>query len=147
MTDIARQLERIAASYGIRDVYAFGSRVEEIAGRARGASQVADSAGEANPASDVDIAVQPGAGRRLDARDKVRVAAELEDLFAAQRVDLVVLGEASPFLAVEVIRGELLYTADPTAQAEHELYILRRAADLAPFEAERVRMILSGGGR
>src|SRR6266545_3487460 len=68
---------------------------------------------------------------------------DLETLFDVPRVDLVVLGEASPLLAVEVIRGELLYTDDPLGQAEHELYILRRAADLAPFQRERVQQIFT----
>jgi hypothetical protein len=77
----------------------------------------------------------------------VRLAIELEDLFGVPRVDLVVLLEASALLAVEVIRGELLHTSDPLAQAEHELYILRREADLAPFRRERVQQILKHGAR
>jgi hypothetical protein len=95
----------------------------------------------------VDVAVQPARGHSLDAQDRVRLTLELEDLFGAPRVDLVVLSEARPFLAVDVIRGELLYTSNPDAQAEHELYVLRRAADLAPFEQERIRMILEEGAR
>ncbi|MBI3981632.1 MAG: nucleotidyltransferase domain-containing protein [Gemmatimonadetes bacterium] len=135
-------LERIAERYGLRDVYVFGSRAKEMAARVKGISPP-----ETQPAADVDVAVQPRSGRVPDARDRVRLATELEDLFDAPRVDLVILSEARPFLAVEVVRGELLYTADPRAQAEHELYILRRAADLAPFQRERVREILAGGAR
>jgi len=63
------------------------------------------------------------------------------------RVDLVVLPEAPPFLAVEIIRGELLFSEDLGKQAEDELYILRRAADLAPFALERQRLVLREGGR
>jgi hypothetical protein len=59
-------------------------------------------------------------------------------------VDLVVLPEADPFLALDVIRGELLTCADADAQAEDELYVLRRAGDLARFARERWRLILSG---
>jgi hypothetical protein len=70
--------------------------------------------------------------------------AELEDLFGAGRVDLVSLPEASPFLAVEIILGELLYEVDADRTAEYELFVLRRAADLAPFERERVRGVLAG---
>lgn len=142
MGTLRAQLEQVAARYGLRDVYAFGSRAEEIAGRVRGGPH-----GAARPASDVDVAVQPQRGRVLDARDRVRLTLELEDLFEAGRVDLVVLSEARPFLAVDAVRGELLYSADPREQAEHELYILRRAADLAPLQRERVDQILTGGAR
>ncbi|HUE96702.1 MAG TPA: hypothetical protein VMN39_08585 [Longimicrobiaceae bacterium] len=48
---------------------------------------------------------------------------------------------------MDVLRGELLFTADPRAQAEHELYLLRRVADLAPFQRERVRSVLRSGAR
>jgi len=62
-------------------------------------------------------------------------------------VDLVVLSEADPFLALDVIRGELLWCVDPDVQAEDELYILRRAGGLAPYARERCRLILSGETR
>jgi hypothetical protein len=77
----------------------------------------------------------------------VRLTIDLEDLFGADRVDLVILPEASAFLALEAIQGELLYCEDEDDQAEYELYVLRRAGDLAPFERERREMILGGGGR
>jgi len=83
----------------------------------------------------------------LSALDRVRIANELEGLFGVARVDLVVLSEAPSILAVEVIRGELLYTSDPLAQAEHELYVLRRAADLAHFQHERVEQIFTSRAR
>jgi hypothetical protein len=70
--------------------------------------------------------------------------AELEDLLGVGRVDLVSLPEAPPFLAVEIVNGELLYEVDPDRAAEYELYVLRRAGDLAPFEHERVRGVLAG---
>ena len=57
------------------------------------------------------------------------------------------LPEAQPFLAVEIIRGELLCCLDPYERAEMELYVLRRAADLAPFERRRREVILKEGAR
>lgn len=135
-------LPELAARFGLRDLYAFGSRAREIVrGAGRGHTDPASAA------SDLDIGVQPRPGRRLSARDRVRLADDLERLFGVPRVDLVVLGEAPPFLAAEVVSGELLHTADPHEQAEHELYILRRAADLAPFRRERVAAVLSSGAR
>jgi len=60
------------------------------------------------------------------------------------RVDLIVISEADPFLAVEIVRGELLFCEDLDRQAENELYILARAGDLARYRRERVESILSG---
>jgi hypothetical protein len=62
------------------------------------------------------------------------------------RVDLVILGEADPFLALDIIRGELLYCADKDVEAEEELHVLRRAGDLAPYARERWKQILTGSG-
>lgn len=133
------ELKEVGARYGLTALYAFGSRAIEVASRIRG--QAIDSE---TPGSDVDIGVQPVPGRRLSARDRVRLSVELEDLLAVKRVDLVVLPEADPFLALDVIRGELLYCADPDHQAEDELYILRRAGDLAHYAQERWQQILAG---
>lgn len=143
---IADALSEIAGRYGLQDIYAFGSRTREVAARVRGASGDAP-ADPGLEGSDLDLAVQPSPGHALDHRDRVRLMAELEDLFDVPRVDLVILSEAPPLLAVDVIRGELLHSTDPLAQARHELYILRRAADLAPHQRERVRAILHEGAR
>lgn len=133
MNRLRQRLGDIAQQFGLSSVYVFGSRAREVAER------------DARPlegTADVDIGVQAHPGRTLGTRDRVRLAAELEDLLGAPRVDLVVLAEAEPFLALEVIRGELLYCADPDAQAEDELFVLRRAGDLEPYERERRRAIL-----
>jgi predicted nucleotidyltransferase len=145
MERIPEVVERLARRYGLRDVYVFGSRAAEIAARVW---KPAASASDGVPSSsDVDIAIEPLRERTLSARDRVRLADDLERLFGAPRVDLVILSQATPFLAFEIVSGELLYTADALAQAEHELYVLRRAADLAPFQRERVADILGSGAR
>jgi predicted nucleotidyltransferase len=136
---IIEQLKEISARYHIGAVYAFGSRVIEVAGRVRG-----EAVSPQYPVSDVDIGIQPLLDYRLTAQERVRLSIELEDLLGVGRVDLVVLPEADPFLALDVIRGELLWCADADAQAEDELYILRRAGDLAPYARERWQLILSG---
>lgn len=131
-------LREIAERYRLAQIYAFGSRAREVAARLQ-----ADSAPPAQPGSDIDIGVYPEEGVTLGPAQRVDVTIELEDLLGATRVDLVLLPEASAFLALDVIRGELLYCNDLDAQAEYELYVLRRAGDLAPFERERRRLILS----
>lgn len=137
--DLQAALGDLARQYGLVAIYAFGSRAGEVAARVAGV--VPESV---HPASDVDIGVLPVRGHHLTARDRVRLAIALEDLLDVKRVDLVILPEASPFLALDVVRGELLYTTDPDAEAEYQLYVLRRAGDLAPYQRERLRMILAG---
>jgi len=132
-------LKALGARHGIVALYAFGSRATEIAERVRG-----DAGPLAHPESDVDIGIQPARKRHLTAQERVRLAMELEDLLGVKRVDVVVLPEADPFLAVEAIRGELLYCADPDVQAEDELYVLRRAGDLAHYVRDRWQHILAG---
>ena len=83
----------------------------------------------------------------MEYRQKSQLAIELEDLFHAGRVDLVLLPEADPFLSADIIAGELLFTKDPDQQARYELFVLRRAGDLLPFKKARTRMILEEGGR
>jgi hypothetical protein len=66
----------------------------------------------------------------------------LEDELGVPRADLVILPEADPFLAAEVVRGELLYARDEIEESELQLYYLRRAGDLAPFFRERWRELM-----
>jgi predicted nucleotidyltransferase len=124
-------LETLAARYGLLAVYVFGSRAAEIGARVAG-----HAAPVMHPHSDVDIGVEPRRGRRLSARDRVRLAHGLEEALGVEPVDLVVLSEASAFLAADVVRGELLVATDLDAEAEAQLYYLRRAGDLAPFLRE-----------
>jgi hypothetical protein len=56
----------------------------------------------------------------------------------------VILPEAPPYLALDVVRGEWLYVGDADVEAVYQLYVLRRAGDLAPFERARLQMILAG---
>ena len=77
--------------------------------------------------SDVDIGVRIKSARRLGPSERVKLALEVEDLLEVSRVDLVIIQEADPFLAVEIIRGELLYAQDEDRQASYELYVLSPA--------------------
>ena len=136
------RLQHIADRYGLEEVYAYRSRAKEVAARLRG-----EAARATYPESDVDIGVRIKAGVGLGPSERVRLALETEDLLRASRVDLVTLQEADPFLAVEIIRGDLLYTEDLDRQARYELYVLRRAGGLLPFKKERIRMIMEEGAR
>ncbi len=91
-----------------------------------------------------DLAITLERETELSARERVRLTIDLERFFNVPRVDLVLLWDADAFLAVDVIRGDLLYCNDPDQQSLDELYVLRRAGDLAYFEEQRLSGILSG---
>jgi len=134
------QLEEICRRYQVADLYAFGSRAAEFSAKLAGKPFATSRAG-----SDLDIGVRSEGRHSWSAAELVSLTIELEDLFHVPRVDLVVLPEAEPFLALDIIRSELLYTVDPDEQARYELFVLRRAGDLLPFKKERMRMVLKEG--
>lgn len=141
--DYAKMIAGVCNRNGIADLYAFGSRCAEIRALAMKPSLNLP----ARATSDVDIGAVPVNLPQFGPLQRISLVIELEDLFNVSRVDLVVLPEADPFLALEIVRGELLYTDDPDRQARHELYILRRAGDLLPLKKERMKMIIEDAGR
>jgi predicted nucleotidyltransferase len=129
----AQQLAKLCDQFSIDILYAFGSRGQDAA------RFMLENLPMPTSASDLDIGILPA--RSLDVHQKVALAIALEDLFDVNRVDLVVLPEADPFLAANVIRGERLYERDSYQADEYDLYILRRAGDLIPLERERQALI------
>ena len=117
-------------------LFAFGSRSGEVQ------QWVAGLRDSLAAGSDVDLGARPLPHACWDVHAKVDLAQDLEDLLGCPCVDLCVLAEADPFVAVEVIRGERLYAADEHEADEYELYILRRADDLLPLERERQALVL-----
>jgi predicted nucleotidyltransferase len=140
--ELEARLQRICEEHGVAALWAFGSRGREALALTRG-----EAGGVGDGGSDLDVGVLPARGRIQTPKQRVRLAAALEDLFDVPRVDLVIVPRAAPYLAVDVIRGELLVDRDPDATAEFELYVLRRAADLMPFLKMRRELILEEGGR
>jgi predicted nucleotidyltransferase len=130
-------LKKICEKLRVHTLYAFGSQAKEIRDLLeshRGISLLSSS--------DVDIGVKVVSRKKFTVAEKVDLALALEELFACKRVDLVSLPEADPFLAAEVIRGERLFTHNENEADEYELYVLRRAGDLAPLERERMALVL-----
>lgn len=119
-------------------IYAFGSQAKAVARWIKGET----SALKISSSSDVDIGVKPRLGKDLSIEEKVHLSILFEDLFAVNRVDLVVIPEADPFLAASVIRGERIYCRDEYAADTYDLYVLRRAGDLVPLERERIALIM-----
>jgi predicted nucleotidyltransferase len=139
---LIKKIEELAERYPVSALYVFGSRALEIKSLVEGKEEEWTALD-----SDVDVGVQPELGQRLTAQDRVEIVLALEKLFGVKRVDLVVLPEADAFLALNIIRGEILFCRDFDQQAEDELYVLRRAGDLSYFQRERIQMVLNEGGR
>ena len=132
-----QRLEDLSSRYRLTAVYAFGSRVKDIS-----AAIYDGKALPPTPLSDIDIAILPGLGQRLTLRQKVLLTFEMEDIFGVTTLDLIILPEVDPFLAVQAIRGDRIYCCDIHRADEYELYILRRAGDLIPLEKERIELIM-----
>ena len=135
-TSFSIALADLSKYYGLTAIYVFGSQAVDAASFFQG--DEGDVVSSLNPEIDLDIGVQPFPAKNLSAQDRVAITQALEDLFRVRRVDLVVLPEARPFLALDIIKGELIYCDDPDQQAEDELYVLRRAGDLA-FYREKTK--------
>ncbi len=143
MASAAERLKALCLQHDLVALYSFGSNAVAAAEFvAKGGKIELD-----HPGADLDIGVLSDGDRRLSPRDKVGIAAALEDIFEVPRVDLVLLREASPFLALEIIRGERLVEIDSERTARYELFVLRRAGDLLFFERQRREMVLRGGAR
>jgi uncharacterized protein len=135
-----REINQLAQHYGVAILYVFGSRAQEVL------AWVNDQKSDLAPGpSDVDIGVKALPGVAWAVAQKVALAIALEDMLGVNRVDLVVLDTADPFLAANVIRGERLYAHDEYLADEYDLYILRRAGDLIPLEEERIELIMERG--
>jgi predicted nucleotidyltransferase len=117
LTDVA------ADNPDIRAVYVFGSRAT---GRAR-----ADS--------DVDVGVLYGRSQSTTA--PVALAERIETALGGH-VDVVDVARASAFLALDIVRGERVFCRDELETDRFELYVLRRAGDLLPFEKQRQALLL-----
>jgi len=138
MENIKNRIKNIANKYNLQLIYAFGSRAKQ-------ALQLVEGKIKNLPpgTSDLDIGIKSEKNLNID--EKVEVTQEFESLFNnVPKLDLVILQDAPVFLALEIVTGELLYAKDSTFEAEYQLYIMRRAAELLPYERMRQKMILGG---
>ena len=133
-----QKIEQLCKKYQVKALYVFGSRSADAL------HALQDDAYELKQLqSDLDIGILSPVPFSLD--NKVSLTLELERLFNVSRVDLVVLPEADAFLAANIIRGERIYAEDSYLADEYDLFVLRRAGDLAALERERMAMILQEG--
>ncbi len=122
MFTLEKSLEKLAKAHReIVALYLFGSQATAKKG----------------PLSDVDVALLLDEGR-VQPRKRFDLQLELlgEAMHRCRRsdVDLVLLNEATPLLAYEVIRsGRLLYERDHDARVSFEAKALQHYLDLEPF--------------
>jgi len=135
MKNLKKQIEKISHLYDIQLIYAFGSRGREALNMMEGKIPSLTSS-----PSDLDIGIKPK--RPLTVEEKVEIAIDFEDLFDVQRVDVLVLPEVPISLALEIVTGEILYAYDATYEAEYQLYIMKMAAELLPYENMKQKMVL-----
>ena len=93
--------------------------------------------------NDLDLAVSGGIDRRYSLAEKVALASAFSDLFEFEMIDLADMAEVDPFVAANIVRGERLYSSDRIYADELDLYVLRHAGDLTPYERERLAHIES----
>jgi predicted nucleotidyltransferase len=125
-TEIEREIRAAGAGDPrILALYLFGSRARH--------QETADS--------DVDVAVLFHFHQNQTLDDVLLLEDTLERRLGV-KVDLVDAGRASAFLALDIIRGERVFCADEDRCDDFDLYVMRRAGDLAPFERERRRRLL-----
>ena len=121
---ILESIRRVAAlNHAVRAVYLFGSQ----------------SAGSARSDSDVDLGVLYRTRQPL--ATTLWLEEECERAIGT-KVDLVDASRAGAFLALEIVRGERIFCREPTETDRFELYVLRRAGDLLPFERQRQALLL-----
>jgi len=130
-------LEEICRKHGVDSLYLFGSRAEEVRSWLE-----QETDGSIHSSSDIDVGIKVKTDERWLIEKKISLTIDLEDYFGCRRVDLVLLNKADPFLAAEIVRGERVYARNEQAADEYDLYVLRRAGDLAPLEKERMALIL-----
>lgn len=134
---IKKEIEKVAFRFHLQLIYAFGSKGKEAFLMAEGKiTSLSPSAS----ASDLDIGIKPK--EPLTVEEKVEIAIFFEELFDVQRVDVVILPEAPISLALEIVTGEILYTQDITYEAEYQLYIMKMAAELSPYEHMKKKMVM-----
>ena len=122
------QLHEICHEFGLLSVYLFGSRADDGLRLLRGRAVSAEG-------SDLDVGVF-SASRHVEVRLLGELQIALEELFEPLRVDLVPLDRVDPLFQFRAIDGHRVATSDSTATDERELEVMRRAADLLPFQRE-----------
>ena len=130
-----QKIEQICKRYQLKALYVFGSRSADML------RAIKDEQYQPAPSqSDLDIGVLSHSPFSIE--NKINLTFELANLFGLPDIDLFILQEADAFLAANIIRGERIFAENSYLADEYELFVLRRAGDLAELERQRMAMIL-----
>ena len=130
-----QKIEQTCRRYQLKALYVFGTRSADML------RAINDDQYQLAPSqSDLDIGVLSHSPFSIE--NKVSLTFELENLFGIPGIDLFLLQEVDAFLAANIIRGERIFAEDSYLADEYELFVLRRAGDLAELERQRIAMIL-----
>lgn len=105
-------------------LYVFGSRID----------------GTARSDSDLDVGVLYGSRQSVERNLMLEEALHRA---TGMRVDLVDASRATPYLALAVVRGDRIFARREVDADFFDLYVLRRAGDLLPFERARRALLLA----
>jgi predicted nucleotidyltransferase len=91
--------------------------------------------GKARPESDVDVAVLLSGTDEMERFERrLRLMGEVEEALGRRPADVVVLNDAPPLLAHQVLRnGRLIFERDRTARVEFEVRAGQVYTDLVPM--------------
>lgn len=129
-------LKQLCRDFDIDILYVFGSRAKQVRDWIAGKREII------SPDSlDVDIGVRLLPGTRLTFKEKAFLTMALKDFLGVDKVNLMVIPEANPLLAANIIHGERLFFRNEYEADEYELYILRKAGNLPSLEKERSEFI------
>jgi len=135
MTDLIKEnlenIKKIFLRQNILFAYLFGSQVN----------------GNIGQLSDIDIAVyfadEISASERFNR--KLRIAAELSDIFNRDNIDIVVLNDAYPLLEHRIIRdGEMIFSIDEKKRIDYEVKAVMRYLDFKPYIEKYTKETLYG---
>ena len=129
------KIDQICRKFRVKALYLFGSRRADMLRFLQHETfQLSSSQ------SDLDIGVRTHSPFSVES--KVELTLALEDIFDLPTVDLFVLQEVDAFLAANIIRGDRIFAEDSYFADEYDLFVLRRAGDLAEYERQRMALIL-----
>ena len=122
--ELTRRLRAVAeGDPDVRALYVFGSRID----------------GTERPDSDLDVGILYVSPQPIEKTVRLE-----EALYQAtgEPVDAIDAARASALLALAVVRGDRVFTRDEVETDLFDLYVLRRAGDLLPFERARCALLL-----
>ncbi|HMB54555.1 MAG TPA: nucleotidyltransferase domain-containing protein [Thermoanaerobaculia bacterium] len=135
MSDRRKRLDQLCQEFDLLAVYLFGSRADD-------GLAVLDGERVDGDGSDLDVGVIFRLARPAGWDEETEIPVlrlgplqvELAEVFAPLQVDLVPLQRVDALFQFAAADGHRVAAPDAVAADYHELYVMRRAAELLPIE-------------